>query len=339
MQTSRELFIKTLTFDNPERPPRDLWDLPWCQMNHPDKMNEIRGKYPTDLGHAIDVYNPSSKASGDPYLAGSSVDDWGVEFESICSGIIGEVKTPVIADLKDWDDTEPPYETLPLDNLQGARDTVNKFCAKSDKFTLMSRCARPWERYQFLRTTIEAMYDVMDQEKEFFKLINKIQSYYLKEMEFWASTDVDALFFMDDWGSQTQLLIPYEIWKQVFKPLYKEYCDMAKASNKFIFMHSDGFIEEIYPDLIEIGVSAVNSQLFCMDFDNLAEIAKGKITFWGEIDRQHILCDPNPEVARAAVRKVKEKLGGIGGGLIAQFELGPWSNLDVACHVYDEWEK
>ncbi|MDA0322938.1 MAG: hypothetical protein O2923_09520 [Verrucomicrobia bacterium] len=34
-----------------------------------------------------------------------------------------------------------------------------------------------------------------------------------------------------------------------------------------IFMHSDGHILEIYPDLVEIGIDAVNSQIFCMGID------------------------------------------------------------------------
>ena len=339
MQTSRELVQRTLTFNNPERPPRDLWALPWCFMNHPEKMAEIETSYPKDIAYAPNIYNPSNMEKGDPYQIGISIDEWGAEFENIFAGIIGEVKKPFIEDLADWDKVIPPYETLPLHNIQEARDTVNRYCEKSDNFVMMGRCARPWERYQFMRTTINAMYDIMDLEPEFYKLMDKIQSYYLKEMEFWASTDVDALYFMDDWGSQTQLLIPYTKWKEIFKPLYKDYCDIAKASNKFIFMHSDGFIEEIYPDLIDIGVSAINSQLFCMDFDRLAEIAKGKITFWGEIDRQHIMCLPDVEEGRKAVRKVKEKFGGVGGGLIAQFELGPWSNLDIAIPVYKEWGK
>ena len=338
MLTSRELVVKTLTFDNPERVPRELWALPWCYTNHPQKMKEIEEKYPVDFGFFPNVYNPSSVEKGNMYEVGVAIDDWGCEFESIFAGIIGEVKEPLIADLKDWDKVNPPYETLPA-NLTEARDKVNKYCHESDKFMRMPNCARPWERLQFLRTSVEAMYDIMDQEDNLFKLLNKIHDFYLREMEFWAATDIDALFFMDDWGSQNQLLIPSKIWREIFKPMYKDYCDIAKSSGKFIFMHSDGFIEEIYPDLIEIGVSAVNSQLFCMDFDRLAKIAKGKITFWGEIDRQHIMCGEDFELGRQAVRKVKEKLGGVNGGLIAQFELGPWSNFDMAFAIYDEWEK
>ena len=39
-------------------------------------------------------------------------------------------------------------------------------------------------------------------------------------------------------------------------------------------MHSDGRISEIHPDLVEVGVDALNSQLFCMDLADLAAKAR-----------------------------------------------------------------
>ena len=53
-------------------------------------------------------------------------------------------------------------------------------------------------------------------------------------------------------------------------------------------MHSDGNTLLIYPKLIELGLDAFNSQIFCMGLDQLEQY-RGKITFWGEIDRQYLL--------------------------------------------------
>ncbi len=90
-------------------------------------------------------------------------------------------------------------------------------------------------------------------------------------------------------GAQRGLLISPKLWRGFYKPLYAEYCRIAHAAGKFVFFHSDGHIMEIYPDLIEIGVNAVNSQLFCMDIEEIGRRFKGQITFWGEIDRQNVL--------------------------------------------------
>jgi uroporphyrinogen decarboxylase len=161
----------------------------------------------------------------------------------------------------------------------------------------------------------------------------------MKEVQLWSSTDIDGILFMDDWGSQTQLLIPPRIWRDMFKPMYKDYCYLAHKNGKHALMYSDGCISEIYEDLIEIGVDAVNSQIFCMDMADLQKRAKGKITFWGEIDRQHVLPSKDPEVGREAVRKAAKYLYDPSGGIIAQFELGAGANPQTALAVYEEWEK
>ena len=55
-------------------------------------------------------------------------------------------------------------------------------------------------------------------------------------------------------------------------------------------------------------MDAINSQLFCMNIDEIGRRYRGSITFWGEIDRQHILPSKNPDDVREAVRKIMEGL-------------------------------
>lgn len=165
--------------------------------------------------------------------------------------------------------------------------------------------------------------------------LRKMHSFYVRELELWAQTEVDALMFMDDWGSQLSLLINPETWRAVFKPLYAEYVRIAHGSGKKIFMHSDGNILQIYPDLIEIGVDAVNSQIFCMGLEKLAAFA-GKITFWGEMDRQHLLVEGTPEQIAQAVRETRRHLYRQ-GGVIAQCEFGPGASPERVHAVYETW--
>jgi hypothetical protein len=73
-----------------------------------------------------------------------------------------------------------------------------------------------------------------------------------------------------------------------------------------------------------------------MDLDTLARQYKGKITFWGEIDRR-LLYSGNPDKIRKAVRKVKSLLYDERGGIIAQCEWGkdnPPENIEA---VYETW--
>ena len=337
-QTPREIVKRCLTFNHPERIPRDLWILPWAELHHPEAVAEITARFPNDIIKSQYEYPTSSNMKGDRYKVGYYSDEWGCVFKNIQEGIIGEIETPILPDISDWRRVEPPYEQLSVDRKQ-ACDIINRHHGETDRFVIANSFPRPWERYQFLRGTENAMIDVLMQGKDAKGLLMKIHDFYLKELEFWLQSDVDAVWFMDDWGAQNQLLISPALWRDMFKPLYKDYCDFAHAHGKFILMHCDGYITDIFEDLIEIGVDAVNSQLFCMDFSDLKRIARGKITFWGEIDRQHVLPSSDPQVGRDAVRKVASHLYDPAGGIITQFEFSLGTNPETVIAVLDEWDR
>ncbi len=338
-QSSREIVQKCLTFNYPERIPRQFWVLPWASKMYPQAMKKLEERFPSDFAGTDYLYKPSPKIKGDAHKIGKYTDEWGCTFENLQEGIIGEVRQPILTDISDWDYIEPPYGQLPTGELeiQKAYDTIKKSYEKTDKFVIADFCPRPWERMQFLRGTENAMIDIMMPELGGADLLKKINDFYLKEMELWVKSDVDGICFMDDWGAQNQLLVSPDLWRQTFKPIYKEFCDLAKSYGKYVFMHSDGYILDIYPEIIEIGVHAINSQLFCMDFSELNKIAKGKITFWGEIDRQHILPSKDPQDGRDAVQMVANNLYDPNGGIIAQLEFGPGANPETVLAVFDEW--
>ena len=65
---------------------------------------------------------------------------------------------------------------------------------------------------------------------------------------------------------------------------------------------------------------------------------RGKITFWGEIDRQHVLPFGTPDEVRAAVKRVRTALDDPKGGVIAQFEMGKDVSVENALAVLEAWE-
>ena len=335
MMTSRQRVLKTLEFDSPDRVPRNMWDLPIARVEHgEDAIEALRRRWPDDFA-GPNVTNEALQAlcHGDAYSIGKCVDEWGCVFESVQAGVIGEVKHPMLDEWSKLDELRPPVEAFDVDC-----EAVNRFCAESDKFILGGCCARPFERMQFLRGSENLYMDLAEMSGEFQELLKRVHSFYRRELEVWADTDVDALNFMDDWGSQNSLLIAPDQWRQVFKPLYAEYAAIAHDAGKKIFMHSDGHITDIYEDLIEIGVDAINSQLFCMDIEDLGRRFAGRITFWGEIDRQHILPFGTPDEARAAVQRVVEDLYRPEGGVIAEFEVGPGAKLENAHAIFQTWQ-
>lgn len=332
MQDSRKVVNDTLEMNHPARIPRQLWDVPWIFIHHPEEIKAIRRKYPDDIIWCERFLKKNPPIQGDPYKVGTYVDEWGCEFRNVQEGIIGEVKNALIRD-EDWEDWESvriPYEMCDLDV-----DAVNSYCHSADQYVLSGTSSRLFERLQFLAGTEKMLMDLILEPECMYKMIRKVHDFCCCEIEAWAKTDVDGIFYQDDWGAQRSLLINPELWVRIFKPLYREYVEIAKAHGKKFFMHSDGNILDIYPHLIEIGVDAVNSQIFCIGVENL-ERFKGQITFWGEMDRQTYMAYGTPEEAKAAVEKVARLLWS-DGGVIGQMECGVGTDTDNCMAAMDQW--
>ena len=335
--TSYEIVKRTLEGKNPERAPRHLWLLPWAQNNYPKELKEIQENHPDDFVYIPATLHELPKlVKGDPYAKGQFRDDWGCVFTNIHEGIIGEIKKPLVQDddLEDVDNIHIPEEWLSFDI-----EEVNENCKKygGDKYKLAGSCPRPFERLQFLRGSENLYCDIIFRPEKMMEFIEKMHDFYCRLLTKWAKTDVDALTIMDDWGSQKTLLIDPKTWREIFKPMYQDYINIAHSHGKKIFMHSDGYILDILPDLCEMGLDAINSQLFCMGIDKLAPF-KGKITFWGEMDRQYQLVSGTPETVAECVKQVYDTLWD-NGKCIAQCEFGPGAKPENVESVFSTWEK
>ncbi len=274
---SRERVKATLDFQEVDRAPRDLWTLPAVEMFRGQELAELQARYPSDFAFPDYRYGAGTRCKGAPNQVGKYTDAWGCVWHVAEQGVAGEVKEAYFDDWSKLDTYLPPWELL--DNADVSN--VNRSCEKSDKFIRAVTETRPFERMQFLRGTENLLMDLAYGTSQIYRLRDMLHAFFVKEMEMWANTDVDGVSFMDDWGSQNALLISPDMWRAYFKPLYKEYCDILHSKGKYAFFHSDGNISAIYPDLIEIGIDAVNSQLFCMDIEELGRRYAGKIVFWG----------------------------------------------------------
>ena len=267
-------------------------------------------------------------------------DAWGCVWQAAEDGVAGEVKQSPLAgeDRSALAGYQPPWEVIE----QADFSQVNRFCAESDRFVMghWEPHPNPFERLQFLRGTEQLLVDLALDEPELYRLRDLVHAFNMKILERWVATDVDGIQIGDDWGTQTGLLISPARWRAFFKPLYRDYCDLAHAHGKYVYMHSDGHIREILPDLIEIGVNAVNAQLFCMDIEALAEEFRYRICFWGEMDRQYLLTSGTPAEIHAAVQRlVRAFMPTRRTGLVAQWYDGKGHRPENMAAVHDAWRQ
>ena len=331
--TSRELVYQTLNFKNPARAPRQMWALPWADIHHPGQVKRILDEFPPDIESLSNSSCEKLLTKGDPNAVGEYTDAWGATFVNIQAGVMGEVRDPLV---KDWD-ADAPRIHVPNELLTFDADEVNRRCDATGKFMIGGSPCRPFEQLQFLRGTAELYIDLLEPCDAMLRFVREMHQFYCQNLETWGKTNVDGVLLMDDWGAQHSLLISPKCWREIFKPMYREYVEIARAAGKKVFMHSDGYILDIYPDLVEIGIDALNSQLFCMGIDNLVPFA-GKITFWGEIDRQNLLPNGTTEEIDAAVKKVRRALWH-NGGCIAQCEFGPGANPANVYQTFHSWNQ
>jgi uroporphyrinogen decarboxylase len=157
--------------------------------------------------------------------------------------------------------------------------------------------------------------------------------------------NVDLVLHCDDIAAQNGPLINPRTYRQVIKPRQKRIFDTIKAhTSARLLYHSCGSIAWVLPDLIEMGVDAVNPVQVSaahMDTRRLKEEYGKDLAFWGAVDTHHALPFGTPDDVRAEVRRRIEDMAGEGGYVIGsvhiiQQEVPPQNILAMAeaAHLY-----
>ncbi len=334
MPTPRQLVYQTLDCSGPPRVPRQLWTLPWAEMYHPGAVARLRRDFPADITGPANMLTAPPRTQGSQYEIGAYVDEWGCVFTNYQRGVIGEVKDALIKG-ENWEDRD--NLRLPVELLSVDRDGINAFCRSTDMFVTGGLSVNPFERLQWIRGSEQLYVDMALRSPGMFDVLKRIHAFNCELLTILAGAEVDALTVFDDWGAQRSLLISPAMWVEMFKPLYRDYVQIAHSHGKRLFMHSDGYTLDIIPHLIELGVDAANLQIFCIGLDKLRPF-RGKITFWGEIDRQHLLARASEDEVEQAVVAVKDALWD-NGGCIAQCEFGAGAKPENVYKVFETWDR
>ena len=168
--------------------------------------------------------------------------------------------------------------------------------------------------------------DLISNSKFACKLMDKLLEI---EMSFWdlvlseLGNYINMVYTANDLGSQNNLLISPSAYRKYIKPRQKKLNSLIKEKKPdiFIFYHSCGSIYEIIPDLIEVGVDALNPiqvSAANMDTKRLKKEFGKDITFWGGgIDTQRVLSFGTPHDVKEEVRKRIDDFAPGGGFVFA----------------------
>jgi uroporphyrinogen decarboxylase len=128
---------------------------------------------------------------------------------------------------------------------------------------------------------------------------------------------VDGGYFGDDYGAQAGLLFSPATWRALVKPRLARLFAPFVERGLPVLMHSDGAIGDIIPDLLEIGLTALNPvQPEVLDHAWLRASFGGRLAFYGGISTQTVLPRGTPDQVRDAVRACRADLAPDGTGLL-----------------------
>lgn len=126
------------------------------------------------------------------------------------------------------------------------------------------------------------------------------------------------MMFGDDWGHQTGLIMGPKLWRQFIKPRIKQMYGLVKSKGKFVFIHSCGKVNEIFPDLIECGLDVFNPfQPEVMDVFEMKKKYGSSLSFYGGISTQRTLPYGTPAQVRDEVKRLLDVVGKNGGYIAA----------------------
>jgi len=132
-----------------------------------------------------------------------------------------------------------------------------------------------------------------------------------------VSLGVDGGYFGDDYGAQRGLLFSPRTWRTMFKPRLARLFAVFRDEDLPVILHSDGDIAEILPDLVEIGLTALNpAQPEVLDHAWLKRTFGDRLAFYGGVSTQTVLPHGTPAEVDLAVRGCVQTLAADGTGLV-----------------------
>jgi uroporphyrinogen decarboxylase len=188
--------------------------------------------------------------------------------------------------------------------FEGMEHKINRY---ADRFRLFELGFSLFERGWTLRGMENLCMDFIENPDFVRQLFHAIADYNIAQVGKAAQYDIDAVCFGDDWGQQRGLIMGSRLWHEFIAPAVQRMYDAVHAAGKYVFIHSCGDVDELFPSLIRMGVNCFNPfQPEVMDVAALMGEYRGRLTFHGGLSTQRTLPFGTPDDIRAETRRLIE---------------------------------
>jgi uroporphyrinogen decarboxylase len=341
--THRDRILKAIRFEGPDRIPFTFSTMPAALLCHGEPLLDLLKAHPNSFYEVGDDFKMPERDTANYDADGNYfkevTDDWGSVWHYYADGFSGEVKN---SPLEDWAALES-YKIPEVDESPEAIETMRAGMddQQARGFVRWGHAGQLYERMQFLRGTENLIFDIADSKAEVEILADRIMDeFLLPNIRKSVAAGADIVGFVDDWGTQLSLLINPKTWRRVFKPRYKKMFDLVHEGGAHTWMHSDGMILEIIPDLIEIGLDVINPQVNCIDMAQLKSLIDHKMCIVPDSDRQQRVPFGTPAEIREYVETLHKTFSSPDGGMIYHGTLignEPLENAEALLKAFEEF--
>ena len=194
-------------------------------------------------------------------------------------------------------------------------DIPEKLSQYGDCFRVFKIGFSLYERAWTLRGMENLMMDFLDHPDFVRRLLHSIADYNIAHFTEALKYDIDAVYFGDDWGQQLGLQMGPRLWRQFIFPELKRMYSLVRDAGKCVFIHSCGKVDELFDDLISIGLNCFNPfQPEVMNVFGILKSYHGRLAFHGGLSTQRTLPYGSVEDVSSATRKLLD--AGADGGYV-----------------------
>ena len=198
-----------------------------------------------------------------------------------------------IGDVKGVTIPEPTLEGYTFPDPLDPRFYANiesEIAKKPDMFRVFQIGFSLYERAWTLRGIENLLMDFYINPDFAHSLLDAICDYNIAQIDEALKYDIDSVYFGDDWGQQTGLIMGYDLWKEFLYPRIQRMYKRVRDAGKYVMIHSCGDVDELFPDLIAAGLNSFNPfQPEVMDVKEILETYRGKLAFHGGLSMQKTL--------------------------------------------------
>lgn len=251
--------------------------------------------------------------------AAGTADEWGCVWDSKQDS--GEMGQPSNHPIDDWEKDYPGYvvpDPFELGRFDGLEDALRR-AEDTGKWVQLNSPFFIFERLHFLRGFENTMTDFYLNREYIEDLIDKLADYQMgiiRQAAELGKGRIHCFDTTDDWGSQSGMMISPALWRTIFKPRYKQLLGAIHDGGMVMRLHTDGKINPILDDLVELGVDVLNiHQPRLLGITELAKYA-GRICFEVSVDIQATLPTGDKVLIEDEVKDIVSNLATAHGGLI-----------------------